>query len=364
MKAVSFLNWFERVCASAFIAYLARIFHAGAAAPRQSAAFFSAEGGRALTRRRCRAPGAALFLAAFAHGATSAAPITALAFSPDGSVLVSNGARSLEFRSPNDGSVRSRIPCDLPKIESLAFHPRGERLVVAGGSPAVSGEVRILDWRKRTMLHRLTNHTDLVTCAAFNSDGTLLGVASANHSAEVWQLNGATMSKTFSLVGHAGPVLAIAFSPNGQSIVTVSADRSVKVWSAEDGNLLRTFTHHTESVHAVAFRPQVGDAEYPVTCATGGDDRTVRIWQPEIGRMVRIVRPHQGPVFALAYSTDGQSLFSIGKEGMVRRIDAHSDAILAEWTAHSDWAYALAVSPDGTKLATGDWSGSVKLWDL
>jgi len=41
-----------------------------------------------------------------------------------------------------------------------------------------------------------------------------------------------------------------------------------------------------------------------------------------------------------------------------------SDAILAEWPAHPDWVYAMAMSPDGSKLASGDWSGAVRLWDV
>jgi WD40 repeat protein len=130
--------------------------------------------------------------------------------------------------------------------------------------------------------------------------------------------------------------------------------------------LLRTFSHHIESVHALAFRPQAdadGQAS-PAFCASASDDRTVRIWQPEIGRMVRIIRQHQGSIFALAFAPDGKMLYSAGKEGIVRGLDPDSDTILAHWPAHDDWIYALAVSPDGKMLASGDWAGKVRLWAL
>ena len=90
----------------------------------------------------------------------------------------------------------------------------------------------------------------------------------------------------------------------------------------------------------------------------------MRVWQPAIGRMVRIVRRHEGRVLALAYAPDGARLFSAGAEGVIRVIDADSDAILGEWAAHDDWVHALAVSPDGKWLATGDWAGNVRLWEL
>ena len=52
-----------------------------------------------------------------------------------------------------------------------------------------------------------------------------------------------------------------------------------------------------------------------------------------------------------------------GTDGIVRIIDADSDQLLQQWTAHQDWIYSLAVSADGTRLATADWAGVVKIWD-
>jgi WD40 repeat protein len=77
--------------------------------------------------------------------------------------------------------------------------------------------------------------------------------------------------------------------------------------------------------------------------------------------MVRIVRGHGGPIFAVAFYTDGKQIFSIGREGIGRIIDTDSDKILYEWKAYEDWAYALAIGLKG-RLATGDWSGEVKIW--
>ena len=90
----------------------------------------------------------------------------------------------------------------------------------------------------------------------------------------------------------------------------------------------------------------------------------IRVWQPEVGRMVRIVRKHDGPVTALAYARGGTVLLSAGAEGVVRVIDADGDQVLFQWKASDDWIYGLAVSPDGKAVATGDWAGAVRVWDL
>jgi WD40 repeat protein len=285
-----------------------------------------------------------------------AAPITTLAFAPDGSSLVSGGDRTVDMRSTNDAGIVRRLDCDLPRITSIAFSPSGSILAVGGGEPGVRGEVQLFSWPEGRCLHRISSHADLVTGIAFSADGTRLGAASADHTATVCSIaSDGTPAELFKLRGHSAPVLALAFGPN--CIVTGSADRSLKVWSSK-GELQRTLSQHTEAILALAFRP--GTA----TCASAGDDRSVRAWQPEIGRMVRIVRRHEGSILALAWTPDGSALFSAGSEGIIRRLDPASDRVEQEWQAHDDWIYALAVSPDGQTLASADWKGTVKFQPL
>ena len=293
--------------------------------------------------------------------ALHAVPVTALAYSSDGAALVSNGDRVIEVRSPKDATVQRRIECPLSRVTTLAFSPDGHWLAAAGGEPGVSGEAVLFSWPEGVLKHRFGKHEDVIVSVAIDAASRRLVTASADHLAKVWSLEGNAPAEIFTLKGHSAPVLAAAFSPGSGSIVTASADRSLKVWSATDGKLQRSLGHHTEAVHALAFRPV---REGPATCASAGDDRTVRIWQPEIGRMVRIVRNHQAPALALAWSADGRQLFSAGHEGIIRRVDGDSDAIEQEWRSGADWIYALAVSPDGAALAAGDWAGTVKLHPL
>jgi WD40 repeat protein len=232
----------------------------------------------------------------------------------------------------------------------------------------VRGEVQLVEWPAQKIRQRIAFTGDLVSAAGFNRDGRLLGIAGADHKAHLWKTESDSNSfrEAFTLTGHAGPVLAIAFSPSGDVVVTASADRSIKVWSTGDGKLLRTLSHHLDAVNALAFRPLRGGGPGPhlPACASASDDRTVRIWQPDTGRMVRIIRGPRAPVLALTYASNGASLFTAGKEGILRRFDADSDTLLAEWPAQGDWIYALAASPDGTKLAAGDWSGAVRIIDV
>ena len=298
-------------------------------------------------------------------GPAGGAPITALAFAPDNRSLVSSGDRSVEIRSPTNGVVGRRISVPLHKVMSLAFGNQGRVLAVGGGEPGVRGEVHLLSWPQGEVLHRLEGHTDVVQCVAFDADGTRLGVASSDGSVKVWLLSAPRNKppvQAVALLGHTGPVLALAFSPSGRTIVSAGADRSIKVWNVQSGALERSFSQHAEAIHALAFKPMSGEAGgAPLTCISSSSDRTVRLWQPDIGRMVRIVRGHSAEVFALAWSADGNGFYSAGAEGTLREFDAQSDAQRRQWQAHDDWVYALAVSPDGRILASGDASGRLIL---
>ena len=297
-----------------------------------------------------------------------AAPATALAFSPDSSLLAVGAHRQIEFRSVADSKIVERIPCELSRISSIAFATNNSSnwfVLVTGGTPGESGAAYVLSLRDKAIQQRFTNFSDIATSATFNNDATCIAVASADSSAILFPLTPTNTSAPIALTGHSGPVLSIAWSPQDDMILTASADRSIKVWSAADGKLLRSFSHHTEPVHVVVFRPRSSSVENtPVECASASDDATVRIWQPKIGRMVRIIRGHDGPVFSLAYTPDGRSLFSAGKEGIIRRLDTGSDQILGQWKAHDEPIYRLTISPDGRHLATGDWSGKVHLWKI
>lgn len=293
------------------------------------------------------------------------APITALAFHPDGTALVSAGGDGVQVRALEQGRILREWKPGLVRITGIAFAMQGRLLVVAGGEPGVGGEVLTLTWPEGLVLGRTGGFKDLVLSVAVDVAGRRLLVTSADHSACVFEVGEArALRRVFNLVGHAGPVHAGAFEPRDELLVTAGADRALKTWSAADGSLVRSRTFHTEVVHALAWCPAPGTNGAPRLLASASDDRTVRVWQPGNGRMVRIVRGHEGAVLALSWARDGRALYSAGEEGVIRRIAADSDEIEARWQAHEDWIYALAVSPDGRWLASGDWGGVVRLHRL
>ncbi len=77
------------------------------------------------------------------------------------------------------------------------------------------------------------------------------------------------------------------------------------------------------------------------------------------------LRGHQGPVRALAYAPgDVRTLASAGDDGTARLWNPLTGQNWATFRAYPAGGHALAFSPDGGLLATGDRDATVCLWDV
>ncbi len=126
-----------------------------------------------------------------------------------------------------------------------------------------------------------------------------------------------------------------------------------------DGVRLYSITDTTNVVLTLAFRP--GTQEL----AAGGQDRRIRVW--EIGdaaaRPLRSAPAHRAAVLRVAYSADGRTLASTGADRDVKLWEAGTGRQLRVLGPQSDWAQALAFSPDGRHLAVGRYDGSLSVYD-
>ncbi|QDV37634.1 WD40 repeat domain-containing protein [Tautonia plasticadhaerens] len=284
-------------------------------------------------------------------------PITALAFSPDGSAVVAASQRGLLVLDWPGLTERATFETASPNPHALAFSPSGNRLAVGGGSPASEGTVEIRAWPGLESLLGASCHDDSVLDLAWR-DGRTIVAASLDRSIVLLDVDsGAVVCR---LEGHSRGVSSLATLPDEGTLVSVGLDRSLRVWNLDSGGLIHSLDQHTGPVHSVEPRPGGVD---PALVATASDDRTDRFWQPSIGRMVRTCRL-DSPALDLCWLPDGSRVAACCVDGHVRLIDPTTVEVISDIPALDGWAYAIAVHPTGDGLVVGGPDGRILRIDL
>ncbi|RKU09999.1 hypothetical protein C6503_20150 [Candidatus Poribacteria bacterium] len=173
------------------------------------------------------------------------APIRALAFSPDGTLLVSSGGHNWEEVEGDDGtiyhvSLRDSVEDRTAKVWDVAT---GENLVTF-------------------------EHLGQVRAIAFSPDGTLLATSAGRtdiRSTKTWQ-DIATLSTV--------NATCLTFSPDGTRIAVGMGGRqpTVQIWDIATRKPIATFTGHKRNIESLAFSP---DSSLLVS---GGADGVTYLW--------------------------------------------------------------------------------------
>ncbi len=316
----------------------------------------------------------------------------------------------LETRGASQGDSG---PHELPKLASVggfedwttavAFSPDGSLLAVG-----TYDSVELVDVKTKEKTGTLKTRSGYAQSLAFTPDGKTL-IVGTYQSVELWDVEKAKRVKK--LKGHRGYVNGIALHPAGDRFATSSLDATVRVWSLADYSTVMVLEDFPLLVQDVAYSP---DGKYLATA--GGDvDRVtkpgpVTVWNAETGELVHELVPHEKAAKSVAFSPDGQLLVSTSDDEKTNLYDvatgkargyynghgrATNDALVAPesdvvisasggrakggnaihvWTAsegvllgmveHREPINALAISADGRVLASASNDKTVAIWDL
>jgi cytochrome c len=158
------------------------------------------------------------------------------------------------------------------------------------------------------------------------------------------------------LRGHGGPVRALAVSPDGTAAISGSFDTSAIRWSLSRNAAEQVLRFHSDAVNAVAF---LNDGRI----ATAGADAKIGLWRAGQVQPDTVLEGHQGPIVALAVSPDGTTLASASWDHTIRLwpLGGGAPRVLE---GHAQNVNGVAFTPAGSALVSVSYDQTLRIWPL
>lgn len=191
---------------------------------------------------------------------------------------------------------------------------------------------------------------------AISPDNTKVAMACSNGKLLIYSLSNG--SELASINAHLTWVTTVAFSPNGQYLITGGSDDKVKIWD-QNGNLLFSCLGHTADVSSVKVSP---DNLYVLSASK---DKSIKIWDIATGNLVRTITGHAFGINCIDLSPDGTKIVSASTDKTCKIWKLETGELLSSFANPDSYEYrAVAWSPNGEKIATGNIASQLSLWSV
>ncbi len=272
-------------------------------------------------------------------------------------IAASSGRGLIQLHDQNDLVNPKIIPVSAAKITDIRFHGT-DYLMTAGGVPGLSGTATLYDISQQTPVREFGGHDDLLYAACISSDGRLVATAGYDRKILIHDFESGQILKE--LNGHNGAVFDLTFSPDNTLLASASADATVKIWHVATGERFDTLSQPLAEQYAVLFSPD-GQFIY----AAGADNR-LRKWKlvsttaAAINPLVESRFAHEAAITSLAVSPDGSQLASAAEDLSWKVWDTSTMLQTVVKSGDETRVTSLAFL-DGNRLVLGTSSGELKL---
>ena len=278
-------------------------------------------------------------------------------FHSDGSMYIASEHSRVHLVETQTGRIIRTFQAYRARITALALSPDGSILITSGpegrdmklkGFDVKTGKLRFSD-----------DHYGDVDAFAFSADGQFFAQSNVENGDDIIKIRKASNADIVKrLKLPIGRCQSLTFSPDGRLLAAGNDKGGITLWDVTEGRLIGDVGTKYRTTEAIA----VSQTENRLV--TGDSSGGVFAWEVSSGRLSQDLGAHASRVDTIAVAPDGSLTASGAADGTIRLVDNATGKLLRGSNAHGDGVLTVAFSSDGRRIVTGGLDRSVKVWEL
>lgn len=304
--------------------------------------------------------------------------VTVVAFSPDDTrIAATSTEQEIRIWDAKTGKLSQTLGPFPNQIFAWSWFPDNRRIVLGTSDQ----NLRVIDLLNGREVLLLKGHTAKINCVTVSPDSSRIISGGWDNTAIVW--NSATGERLHSY-GHVYGVLSVACSPDGSKIATGTREGRVNLWESQSGKAILSERGHNDFAKSLAFNPS------GTRLVSGSWDTTAKVWDTTSGKSLLTLDMNSNapdanspqndtrheqklrlsvsvarPAMQVVFSPNGEKLAAAVWDGTARVYNSRSMQLELTLKGHSGFLSRVAISPDGTRIASGESAGmAFKVWNL
>jgi len=284
-------------------------------------------------------------------------PVSGLAFSPDKRWLAGGSETTIKLWDVSTWESVHTLEGHTALITTVAFTPDGSRLISSGDDR----EIKIWEPFKGREILSLAGHTNSVFPVTVTRSGRLIS-GSLDGTARVWETSELPdQTEPVTLTGHTNRVFSLAFDPQRPGrLVSVGEDHQGLVWDTREHRQIDSFP----GIFDIKFS---SDGRHMISpnFSTNVDAR----WAVEErnANSLELTKPfprEERYIFSADISVDGNWVAEGNEQGVILILNRKTRTRSAVLLGHSkNGISAMRFSPDGRYLVSVEYDGRTLRWD-
>jgi WD40 repeat protein len=239
----------------------------------------------------------------------------------------------------------------ISSINAIDFSKDGRQLL----SGSSDNNIKLWDVESATLIKTFSEHVTNTWDVMFTPDGKS-AISAENDYIVYWRnaVDGPIGKLAF--YGHTGLVSSVDMSNDMKTIISGSQDKTIKVWDAHTGDLLKTISDHNGGVNDVEFNPANNQF---ASCSA---DSTIKIWDAQTFELIKTLISNNGGLRSISYHSSGNYIASAGPGSLIYIWDLTTDEVFRTLEGHTALVRSVEFSPIGNNVISGGSDDKVIIW--